>query len=162
MNNKPKAKAKPKAEAKKKGAPTKYVSSMCAKAKELASRGYYNQKIAEELGISNSTLHLFMLNHPSFSDAIKQGKAIADEKVELTLYEMATGYSHRVEKPMVVGTGMGESMVEVVEYTERIPPNMTAIIFHLKNRKPQEWRDKQEIEQVGAIEIKHTFDPGGI
>lgn len=158
-----KTKAKPaKKTVKPKGAPTKYTPAMCKKAKELAEKGYYNQKIAEELGISNATLHNFMNAHPAFLDAIKQGKAIADEKVELTLYEMATGYSHRVEKPVVVGTGQGESMVEIVEYTERLPPNMTAIIFHLKNRKPQEWRDKQEVEQVGSIEIKHTFDPQGI
>jgi hypothetical protein len=144
------------------GQPTKYRPEMCEKVYELATQGFYNDKISKELGITNQTLHAFMKDHPEFLDAIKRGKAIADEKVERTLFEMATGYSHQVYKPMVVGTGMGESQVKVIEYIEKLPPNMTAIIFHLKNRKPQEWRDKQEILQETTLEIKHTFDPKGI
>jgi len=31
------------------------------------------------------------------------------------------------------------------------PPNTTALIFWLKNRKPDQWRDKQEHEHSGQI-----------
>ncbi len=36
--------------------------------------------------------------------------------------------------------------IEVVELTEIIAPDTTAAIFWLKNRKPEYWRDKQEIQ----------------
>lgn len=95
--------------------------------------------------ISTSTFVLWQQNYPEFSIAIKEAREKADEIVEQSLYRMAKGYEHEVEKPMVVGDGLGESHVEIVKYTERLAPNTTAMIFWLKNRKPKEWRDKQEI-----------------
>jgi len=157
---KKKAPVKPKYD--KAGQPTKYRQEMCLKAYELASQGFYDAIIAKELGINADTLYAFKKDHKEFSESIRLGKEVADNKVELTLYEMALGHSHVVKKPMVVGDGLGESHVEIVEYTEKLPPNMHAIVFHLKNRKPKEWRDKQEITQETTLEIKHTFDPKGI
>jgi hypothetical protein len=34
------------------------------------------------------------------------------------------------------------------------PPDTTAAIFWLKNRKPGEWRDKQELEHTGSVTIQ--------
>ena len=34
------------------------------------------------------------------------------------------------------------------------PPDTTAGIFWLKNRKPAEWRDKQEVEHSGNVTIQ--------
>jgi hypothetical protein len=36
--------------------------------------------------------------------------------------------------------------VTQVPFREYVPPDSTAMIFWLKNRKPTEWRDKQEIK----------------
>jgi hypothetical protein len=33
-------------------------------------------------------------------------------------------------------------------YVEHVPPDVTACIFWLKNRKPSEWRDSQQMEHV--------------
>ena len=43
----------------------------------------------------------------------------------------------------------------VVEYTEEVhyPPDTVAMIFWLKNRRPDKWRDRQEIEQHNTGEI---------
>ena len=32
------------------------------------------------------------------------------------------------------------------EYTEHYPPDTTAAIFWLKNRQPEKWRDKKEVD----------------
>ena len=37
-----------------------------------------------------------------------------------------------------------------VTYTERMSPDTTACIFWLKNRKPEEWRDKTQVEPSWA------------
>lgn len=42
-------------------------------------------------------------------------------------------------------------MVLVERKTKDIAPDTTAQIFWLKNRKPKEWRDKQEVEVSGNI-----------
>jgi hypothetical protein len=33
-------------------------------------------------------------------------------------------------------------------YREHVPPDVTAQIFWLKNRKPREWRDVQNVEHA--------------
>lgn len=40
--------------------------------------------------------------------------------------------------------------VLVEEKTKEVPPDVTAQIFWLKNRKPNEWREKQQNEITGA------------
>lgn len=37
---------------------------------------------------------------------------------------------------------------------KQVAPDVTAQIFWLKNRKPQQWRDKQEIEHSGGLDNK--------
>ena len=113
--------------------------------KTLAESGKTVDQIADAFGVATSTVSLWLKEHKEFSEAITVGRTFSDSKVERALYELATGYEHDVEKPMVVsqGQGMG-SEVEVVKYRERVPPNPTAMIFWLKNRKPKEWRDKQD------------------
>lgn len=128
------------------GRPSKYNDELHPKLiKALMEQGKTIPEACEEMGISTSTYWLWSTEHERFSIAIKDAKEKADANVEESLYRLATGYIHRVEKPMIVGDGLGESHVETVEYTERLPPNPTAMIFWLKNRKPKEWRDKQEI-----------------
>jgi hypothetical protein len=50
-------------------------------------------------------------------------------------------------KILTVSDGGNEgSHVEQVPYIERYPPDTTAAIFWLKNRRPKAWRDKHEME----------------
>ena len=48
----------------------------------------------------------------------------------------------------------GDNLVITKEITKEIPPDTTAQIFWLKNRRPDKWRDKQELEQdnTGVLE----------
>jgi hypothetical protein len=69
-------------------------------------------------------------------------KAEADQAVENALYHRAIGFSHTVEEP-VMNAKTGE--VLKVEYRESFPPDTTAGIFWLKNRKPREWRDRHDL-----------------
>ena len=127
------------------GRPKKYNPGMIERVRVLAESGMTNYQMAHELGCSLSSFQDWQNKYPDFLEAIKIGKEIADARVERALYELATGYEYDAQKPMTIGTGKGYSEVQVVEYREKVPPNPTAIIFWLKNRKPKEWRDKQEI-----------------
>lgn len=44
--------------------------------------------------------------------------------------------------------------------TKDVAPDTTAAIFWLKNRKPHEWRDKQEISHTGKMD--HRLDVTGL
>ena len=91
------------------------------------------------------TINAWKSEHVEFVQALKAGKAEADDRVERALYHRAVGYSHEVEKPMVI-----DKDVRIVTYTERYPPDTTACIFWLKNRNPEEWRDKVVQETTWA------------
>ena len=76
--------------------------------------------------------------------SLKAGKADADDRVERSLYSRAVGYSFNSEK--IFCNKDGE--VTRVPIVEHVPPDVTAQIFWLKNRKPSEWRDVQNIEHA--------------
>lgn len=135
------------------GRPTVYdPDTFPDSAEEAASNGATLTEIAQALGVTRSTVCLWMTQYDVFSDAIKRGRAAADERVEKALYQRALGYSHDSEKIVVVG-GKDGSYVERVPIVEHYPPEPAALRMWLHNRKPQEWRDKQELEVTGKLDL---------
>lgn len=142
------------------GRPTLYDESLHPRwGKSLAKAGFTNEQMAEEFGVATSTFSLWLKDHQVFSDAVKEGRSVSDEKVVQSLYQLAIGYEQEVEKPMSVpmGNNMG-SEVKIVKYSEKVQPNPTAIIFWLKNRRPKDWRDKQDVEHSGKIDTTPAVD----
>ena len=80
-----------------------------------ARDGLTDIQIAEKLGISQDTFYKYKKKYPEFSESLKKGKEIVDYEVENALLQSA------------------------------LKGNVTAQIFWLKNRKPKEWREKQEV-----------------
>lgn len=112
-----------------------------------ARDGLTDKQISKNIGISESTLNDWKKKFPEFSESLKQSKEIADRQVENALHKTALGFYY--EEDMVTNQG---DVVRVKKYSK---PNTTAQIFWLKNRKPADWRDKQEIEQTNTnIEIR--------
>ena len=112
----------------------------------MCSAGATNAELAEEFGVTVPTIQNWKLKHPEFFAAIKLNKPLADERVERSLFERATGYSYPAVKIFMPA---GASEPVIAEYVEHVPPDPTAMIFWLKNRKPEEWRDKQELKVTG-------------
>lgn len=105
-----------------------------------ARDGLTDEQIAKNIGIRRETLYDWKKKHSNISNALKKGKEVVDRQVENAMLKTALGFHYTEE--MVTPEG------EVVEVTKFNKPNTTAQIFWLKNRKPNEWRDKQEIEQT--------------
>lgn len=105
-----------------------------------ARDGLTDEQIAENIGVSRSTLNEWKKKFPDISDALKRGKEVVDRQVENALLKSALGFHY--QEQTVTNQG------EVVEVTKYEKPSTTAQIFWLKNRKPRAWRDKQEIEQT--------------
>lgn len=104
------------------------------------------------MGIGYSTFKDYLNRFPAIRAALKKGKAPVDYEVENALYKRATGYTVKLKKPIKVKTtkrvtGKGEVTEERIEYADEeqyIPPDTTAQIFWLKNRRPDKWRDKRD------------------
>ena len=111
-------------------------------AEGLAKLGKTDEEISTAFGISRSTLLEWKKSHPELSVALKIGKSEADTAVENSLFKRAMGYTY--EELKIVNDG------ERVEKTvKQVAPDTTAQIFWLKNRKPDEWRDKVHQEVTG-------------
>ncbi|MEM8615319.1 MAG: hypothetical protein AAGF20_00135 [Pseudomonadota bacterium] len=122
------------------GRPSKLKEVDLDQVEGLATRGWTDQEMADHFKVARSTWYKWKVDYPEFSDALKNWKQEADERVERSLYERALGYSHPEEKIFNDG---GEALR--VQTVRHYPPDTTAGIFWLKNRKPDEWRDKQDV-----------------
>ena len=111
-------------------------------------------QIAGKMGVSLKTIANWKNEHEEFLHALKAGKEEPDDLVEKSLFERATGYTYDSEKIVVLSMGQGlGSETERVPIKEHCPPDVTAQIFWLKNRRPDRWRDKQEVEHTGGISV---------
>ena len=142
------------------GRPTKYdPKTHISWGRALAELGRTNEQIAEEFGVSGSTLDLWIAEHEEFSGAIRLDKELADGKVERSLYELATGYNYNAKKPMVVSSGHGlGSSIEMANYTEHVPPNISAIVFWLTNRQRAKWKRNASADDASTVLAKALQD----
>lgn len=116
-----------------------------------ARDGLTDEQIANNIGISRSTLFEWRKNHQDISNALKKGKEVVDIEVENALLKRALGYTYKeITKEQVKNptTGQYEMMI-TKEVTKEVQPDTTAQIFWLKNRRKQQWRDKVEVETNG-------------
>ena len=123
------------------GRPSKFGTLDLAKVEKLAQRGWKDDEMAEFFGVNPDTWHEWKKVHPEFSEALRDWKIEADSRVERSLYERATGYSHPEDK---IFNDDGEPLI--VPTVKHYPPDTTAAIFWLKNRQKKKWRDKQDVD----------------
>lgn len=107
-----------------------------------ARSGLTDEQIAHNMNIHVSTLYDYKNKYPSISESLKKGKEVVDFEVENALLKKALGYTVTLNKQKVTKDG------DVVDTKEdvHIAPDTTAQIFWLKNRKPKEWREKQNYD----------------
>lgn len=104
--------------------------------------------MADFFGVSESTINNWKQEHPEFLESLKRGKLEADATVADSLFRRANGWEHDAVK-IVADAKTGDSLL--VPYVEHYPGDTTAQIFWLKNRRPDLWRDKQNIEHSGEL-----------
>ena len=113
----------------------------------IASLGMTDEEIGYVLDYSERTINRWKKN-PRFLSALKKGKAKADAKVIESLYRRATGYEHKATKFFQY-----EGRIISQDYIERYAPDPTSLIFWLKNRRPDEFKDRHEVTGQGVMPL---------
>ena len=99
----------------------------------------------------SSTLYEWKKKYPEISEALKKGKEVIDRQVENALLKRALGYEYEEVKQIIEKDEKGKDRKRIEKTVKQVAPDTTAQIFWLKNRKPDEWRDRQNIEHSGNI-----------
>ena len=109
---------------------------------KLCRLGTADEDLADFFGVSVATLKRWVRAHPEFQDCVKKGNILADAEAPNRLYTRACGYSRVVVKD---ATRKGR-IIDRMEYVQHIPPDVPACILWLKNRRPDLWRDRVDME----------------
>ena len=83
-----------------------------------AKEGLTDEQISRNLGISKVTFYKYKASCSELSELLKRSKEVVDYEVENALYKSA------------------------------MSGNVSAMIFWLKNRRPDKWKDKKEPMEV--------------
>jgi hypothetical protein len=123
------------------GRPTLYKPEYAEQAAKLCALGATDAELADFFKVTTVTIWRWQSAHVEFCNALKRGKYAADERVERSLYARAMGYTFDAVK-IFMPAGAKEPVY--AKYQEHVPPDTTAAIFWLKNRRAEQWRDKSE------------------
>lgn len=106
-----------------------------------ARDGLIDKQIAHNMGVSYCTFRTWRDKFPAMAEALLKGKEVVDREVENALYKRALGYWVTETET----TTFSDGTTKTTEKRRHIVPDTTAQIFWLKNRKPDEWREKNDL-----------------
>lgn len=116
--------------------------------------GAQDKQLAEFFKVTEQTINNWKKDHPTFFESLKRGKAEYDvRRVENSLLNRALGYDWEETKQED-----GTNGSKTVTTNKHVPADVGAIAFYLKNRDPNRWRDKQEVESKVATVDKSELD----
>jgi hypothetical protein len=148
------------------GRPTDFREEMVGQARFLCRNGATDDDLAEFFGISTRTVNRWKSMHPEFLAALVRGKDAADDRVEERLYHKAMGFEYEEAHPIKLKEVLYENgkrlketeRVEVVMVKKVVVPDTTAMIFWLKNRRKDRWRDVHQHEHGRPGEFDQMSD----
>lgn len=107
-----------------------------------ARDGLTEMQIAKNMGVGYTTFREWKEKYPIFLTALKKGKEVVDYEVESILLKRARGYEYEEVTTEIMQNGKKH----IKKIKRHVPPDTTAAIFWLKNRRPDKWRDHPEIK----------------
>ena len=132
------------------------------KAEWLAARGLSIIQIGISLGWSEDTIHKKKKENPELSESIKRGQSKGVETVTNALFKRAKGYTYKETHDEARADEKGKVTKHKKIVKKHVVPDTTAQIFYLKNRDPENWKDKREFTHSGDIIIKTDSDDDGL
>ena len=121
-----------------------------------ARDGLSDEQLADKMGINVATLYRWKKEHCEICEALREGKEVADRRVENALYNSCFDRKITIRRPFKVkevyyndGKRCERERVMYGEEDVAIPANEKAIEFWLANRKPEKWSRKEKLEVSG-------------
>ena len=148
-------------EKKRRGKATLFKPEYTEQVEELCRSGSTDKDLALFFKVSINTIDNWKKRYPDFFLALLKGKQEADANVADALYRNAIGSEYcenqpvKLKRKILDDTGRvirTEEYVQIISLTKYSRPDTTAQIFHLKNRRPDLWRDVNQDPVLEAVE----------
>jgi len=149
------------------GRPSKYQPIFAKQAQKLCALGATDVDLAGFFEVDLSTFYRWQCSRPEFRDAIKTPKELANSRVERSCYMRANGFWVDTEKLFMLKDEFFDKDGNLVRTSQRVhheptreyyPPEVSAICWWQKNRSPELWRDKHEVDVSGKVENVFTLN----
>lgn len=119
---------------------------------EWASKGLTLSDIAKNMGIKRCTLSEWRDKSPLILEALELGMEATDEVIEGALFKKAQGFQY----PEITETfDKDGNLIDRKVVTKTALPDSRALVFWLKNRRPEKWNMENKVP-----EVKITADDG--
>lgn len=137
------------------GRPSKYKPEYAEIAFVICGEfGADDQKLAKTFRVSVSTITTWKKKYPEFLASIRSGKDDFDTRnVESALLNRAIGFEKEVLK-----IAMHDGKFIEKAYNKYFPPDPQSIRFWLKNRNPQRWPDRYDVNLGGNLTFRDLTD----
>lgn len=123
-----------------------YKPEYAEQGRKLCLLGATQADLAEFFNVTPAIIAGWEKRHVEFRTQLELGRAQADAEIADKLFQRARGYKNKTQKAFQY-----QGLPVVVEFEETLPPDVTAGIFWLKNRRKDTWRDRHD-HQVDAGE----------
>ncbi len=123
------------------GRKSKYESCVKPKLETItgwARDGLTEEQICKNLNVGVTAFNDYKKKYEELIEALKRGRDDAVYEVENALFKSACGFYYTEEEITKSG--------QIVQLTKYAKPNTSAQIFFLKNKRPDEWKDKREYQ----------------
>jgi hypothetical protein len=133
------------------GKPTSFRPEYIEQARALCEAGATDRELGGFFDVDRTTIWRWAQGHPEFAAALKFGKDIADDRMERTAYELACGYTMKVEDVVKLRDNQGNEIMQTITRTVNVPPNDNMLWRLMRNRRPDRWKEKTETQITGEI-----------
>lgn len=123
-----------------------YDPAVLDEAHHMVANGATLSELADHFGVPIASVELWAACHAEFAAALRVGRAEADDRVERAWYNRCVGYTYESEKIFSTTDG-----VVRVPTREHVPPDPGACAAWLRNRRPEHWNEKHELNLNGTI-----------
>jgi hypothetical protein len=149
------------------GRKSEYKHSYASQAEKLAKLGLTDVEMATFFEVSEKTINTWKKKHIEFASALKKGKTFSDAEIVDRLFKRALGYKFNEVTFEKIDTKKQLKITSATEIVsndlykkkivkKEIPPDVTAIIFWLKNRQKDKWKDRHEV--AGRLDIQKRLE----
>ena len=134
-----------------------YNGSMITRMFELAKIGLTQREVSVALGVPIETLERWLRRKSEFAEAWDAGKDIFDHGVQQTLLQRAMGYEYEEVKQVSGVDSQGRPYRYTTTTVKKVLPEVTAMIFWLKNRHRDTWADVHKQENTLNLNMEKTL-----